>query len=158
MRRVVGGGLGMTLGLVLIQGAQAGPLDPKTFAQLDAVPDRLAACAAGDSAAEDSGDPERLKTVMATEIVCLRALAVEVASTFYPADAFGPGGLKAVLGQLDEPLSRVFNAVQTKPQACAPACDPFYAVQAQDMTRRFLTTLILDMTERLKDDSPLHSQ
>lgn len=136
--------------------AAAAPPGPEAFQMLDAVPDWMARCAEADAEALESDDPTRALAAMIRENACLRGIVVYLAETFYAPEMFGAAGPGALLDQVSEPLDRLFSVLQTQPLACAPVCNEFYEIQAKDMTRRFLTTLILDMTERLKDDSPVH--
>lgn len=140
----------------------------ETFGTLDTVPDRLEACSTA-SAMDTNEDLEPVIRALQKDIVCLTGLANEIALVFYPPDAFGQGrgasvgqgrgaSMKTALDQANGDLLPIFMGLQTRPLACDPDCDRFYTLQAYDMNVRFLNTLILDMTERLKDDSPVHTE
>lgn len=150
---MIGAGLGLSGGAPL---AQAAPPEPEVYRMLDNVPDWMARCSEAEANAFDTADSTQILAALVRENACLRGIVVYLAEAFYAPEVFGPQGIAGLLDDTTQPMDRLFSALQTQPLACAPACDPFYAIQAKDMTRRFLTTLILDLTERLKDDSPVH--
>ncbi|MBE1237704.1 hypothetical protein IHV25_08595 [Phaeovibrio sulfidiphilus] len=138
----------------------AEPPSAEAFALLDSVPDRLEACNTA-GILDEAGDQAAVLKALQKDIACLVGLAGEISQTFYPSDAFGRGrggSLSAALERVNAELLPVYVGVQTKPLACAPNCDAFYLRQAYDMNVRFLNVFILDMIERLKDDSPIHTE
>jgi hypothetical protein len=138
--------------------AAAAELTADTYRELDTVPDRMAACTDAVSESYETGDAEQIRAAMNGEISCLKEVLAFVAKTFYAPDAFGPDGILALLQRVSDPLGQMFYVLQTEPKACVPACGSLYGIQALDMYRRFLVTLILDMSERLKDESPVHTE
>ncbi|ABC23742.1 hypothetical protein Rru_A2945 [Rhodospirillum rubrum ATCC 11170] len=138
--------------------AFAEPPTADEFRTLDTVPDRMAACSDAGADAYESGDAEQIRKAMDGEIACLTVIAADLGKTFYGAEAFGADGIEGALKRLRDPLGRLYATVQNDPVACAPACGTLYTIQSEDMYRRFLATLILDISERLKDDSPVHSE
>ncbi|MCF8481351.1 MAG: hypothetical protein K9H25_13030 [Rhodospirillum sp.] len=144
--------------LLSVVPACAAELTADTYRLLDTVPDRMGACTDAVSESYDTGDAEQIRAAMNGEIACLKEVAAFLADTFYAPDAFGPGGITALLQRVSDPLGQMFYVLQTEPTACVPACGSLYGIQALDMYRRFLVTLILDMTERLKDESPVHTE
>jgi hypothetical protein len=144
---------GLTPGL-----AGATELMAETYRQLDTVPDRMGACTDAVSDAYETGDVEQIRAAMNGEISCLKEVVAFLGETFYAPDAFGPEGILGLLARVSDPLGQMYYVLQTEPSACVPACGSLYGIQALDMYRRFLATLILDMTERLKDESPVHTE
>lgn len=144
---------------VLVVVCQAAVPSVATFETLDTVPDRLEKC--NTAGMMESDDPAPVIKALQKDIVCLTGLANDIALVFYPPDAFGqgrPASMKAALDQVNTDLLPLFVALQTRPLACDPSCDSFYTRQAYEMNARFLSALILEMTERLKDDSPIHTE
>ncbi len=153
---LVAAGLMMAATPALAQ-TQAGP-PPETYRLLDTVPDQAQACSDAHQDAYESGDAAAIREAKEAEIVCLIGIAADVAARFYPPDAFGPDGIRGLLTRALDPVGRLYRVIQTDPAACTPACGSLYGIQAVEAEHRFVSMMLFDMVERLKDESPFHMQ
>ncbi|WP_404382071.1 hypothetical protein [Caenispirillum salinarum] len=150
--------LGAGMGLAPPGPARAAEPD---YAMLDAMAEQAFLCEQASEKEYWSGVPRRMMAALEIRLACLEEIAATLADEFYPPDAFGPGGMKARLGDLQAQTGRLFGAIHTHPLPCATgtdACGPIYEVWARENTVAAVRDAVDAMIDRLKDQSPLHTQ
>ncbi|WP_043646763.1 hypothetical protein [Caenispirillum salinarum] len=151
-------------GLGLAETAPARAVEPD-WTMLDAMAEQAFLCEQASEKEYWSGVPRRMMAALEIRLACLEEVAATLAAEFYPSGAFGPGGMKARLGDLQAETGRLFGAIHTQPLPCtahahdahAHACGPIYEVWARENTVAAVRAAVDAMIDRLKDQSPLHT-
>lgn len=131
------------------------------YTMLDVMAERAYLCEQASENEYWSGVPQRMVAALDVRLSCLEDIAATLAEEFYPPDAFGPGGMRARLDELETQTSRLFGVIHTQPLACDDVngpCGPIYDVWARENTVATVRLAVDAMIERLKDQSPLHVQ
>lgn len=130
------------------------------FQSLDQAAARADACEAKVRAAYESAvtDNEGILTALNKEARCLEVILFSVAREFYAADAFGLGGVETNFAKLRIELNQLYRTIYSEPRTCAPNCGDVYQIWASEAYVTSVRIMLDDMIDRLKDESPFHSQ
>jgi hypothetical protein len=128
------------------------------YAMLDAMAEQAYRCEQASEKEYWSGVPRRMMAALEIRLACLEEIAATLAEEFYPADAFGPDGMRGQLNALESQTSSLFGAIHTQPVSCLHApCGEIYSVWARENTVAAVRATVDAMIDRLKDQSPLHT-
>lgn len=128
------------------------------YAMLDAMAEQAYRCEQASEKEYWSGVPRRMMAALEIRLACLEEIAATLADEFYPPDAFGPGGMRGRLDDLEADTGRLFGAIHNRPLPCdSGTCGEIYDVWARENTVAAVRSVIDAMIDRLKDQSPLHA-
>lgn len=128
------------------------------FLHINAAAQQADRCESRAQPAYESGDQEKILAALTEQRACLEGIFVATAQEFYTADAFGPGGAAARLADLRHSADTLLDPLYNKPRTCMPKCSSLYRVWAAEAYVTTLRSLLDDMLDRLKDESPYYRQ
>lgn len=125
---------------------------------IDAMAEQANLCEQASEKEYWSGVPRRMLAALEIRLACLKEVAATLADEFYPPDAFGDGGMRARLEELESRTGGLFEVIHGQALPCTTGeCGAIYDVWARENTVAAVRAVVEAMIERLKDQSPLHA-